>query len=61
MSSVTVVTVCEVVVSVTVVSPADASAVSILVSTFGSFTTEHTGPCDIDVAASPETLMFLNT
>ena len=61
MSSVTVVTVCEVVVSVTAASPVDASAVSVVVSTFGSFTTEHIRICDIDVTASPETLTFLNT
>ena len=41
MSSDTVVTVWEVIISVTVASPADASAVSVLVSTLASFLTEH--------------------
>ena len=58
MSSATVVTVWEVVISVTVASPADASAVSVLVSTLGSFTTEHIGTCETDGIASPETLIF---
>ena len=51
MSSAIVVTVWEVVVSVTVASPADASVVSVLV---GSFMTEHIGTCEIDAT-------FLNT
>ena len=58
MSSAAVVTVSAVVVYVTVVLHADASVFYVLVSTFGSFMIEHIGNCNIDVTASPETMIF---